>query len=42
MNDFEVLSRDAESGEPVEPKRDAETPVVDDLVKEDPRESIWR
>jgi len=34
MNDFEVLSRDAaESGEPVEPKRDAETPVESETVR---------
>ena len=34
MNDFEVLSRDAaESGEPVEPKRDAETPVEPETVR---------
>ena len=34
MNDFEVLSRDsAESGEPVEPKRAAETPVESETVR---------
>ena len=34
MNDFEVLSRDAaESGEPVEPKRDVETPVEPETVR---------
>ena len=34
MNDFEVLSRDAtESGEPVEPKRDVETPVELETVR---------
>lgn len=34
MSDFEVLSRDAtESGEPVEPKRDAETPVEPENVR---------
>ena len=34
MNDFETLSRDAaESGEPVEPKRDAETPVESETVR---------
>ncbi|MBR4976762.1 MAG: hypothetical protein IKY61_06865 [Thermoguttaceae bacterium] len=31
MNDFEVLSRDG--GEPVEPKRDAETPVESETVR---------
>lgn len=34
MNDFEALSRDAaESGEPVEPKRDAETPPEPETVR---------
>jgi chromosome segregation ATPase len=34
MNDFEVLSRDAaELGEPVEPKRDAETPEEPETVR---------
>ena len=34
MNDFKVLSRDAaESGEPVEPKRAAETPVESETVR---------
>ncbi len=34
MNNFEVLSRDAaESGEPVEPKRVAETPVEPETVR---------
>ena len=34
MNDFEVLSRDAaESGEPVEPKRDVEAPVEPETVR---------
>ena len=34
MNDFEILSCDvAESGEPVEPKRDAETPVEPETVR---------
>lgn len=34
MNDFEVLSRDAaESSEPVEPKRDAETPPEPETVR---------
>ena len=34
MNDFEVLSRDAaESGEPVEPKRNVEAPVEPETVR---------
>lgn len=34
MNDFEVLSRDsAEAVEPVEPKRDVETPVESETVR---------
>ena len=33
MNDFEVLSRDAESGKPVEPKRDVETVPEPETVR---------